>query len=189
MSIATNFRNIFVLFPMKLKDAIALVNHPGITGSSPTTWADFGSGAGLFTNALAHLLMPGSKIYAIDKDPKAYKSIDAVRDVVLENIHADFTNAIPDISTLDGILMANSLHFVSNKVDFIKRLTSYFKESETFLIVEYDFDTANTWVPYPIRFSSLQKLFLSLQFHSVEKINELPSRYHSGSIYSAIVKR
>src|SRR5687767_11073703 len=105
---------------MILQDAIKLIDHPDLYATSPTMWADFGSGTGLFTKALATLLMPGSKIYAIDQKADAFKTDAIVNDVSFEKITTDFTAAL-SISDLDGIMMANSLHFVSDKVDFLKK--------------------------------------------------------------------
>jgi hypothetical protein len=60
---------------MRFQDALTLrIDHPQISSGVPAIWADFRSGAGLFRNALAALLAPGSKIYAIDKNVRAFRS-------------------------------------------------------------------------------------------------------------------
>lgn len=174
---------------MQFEEALTLINHSQISADIPTTWADLGSGTGLFTNALASLLMPGSKIYAVDKNVDVFKKTKHAKEVVLEKVKADFTTDILNVSNLDGVLMANSLHFVSKKVDFLKTLGKCFKHKETFLIVEYDTDQSNPWVPYPVSYRSVRRLFSSLGFNDIEKIYQLSSKYGHGHIYSALVKR
>src|ERR1700716_3772215 len=82
-------------------------------------WADLGAGAGAFTLALAELLGPGAHITAVDKDVRAMREIPhemgkRFPGVVVELKAADFAKPI-DLKDLDGIVMANSLHFVRNK--------------------------------------------------------------------------
>lgn len=173
---------------MQFEDALTLIKHPQIPALTPATWADFGSGSGLFTNALASLLAPGSKIYAIDKNVKAFRTDQHANEIVFEKVQADFATTIMKLTPLDGILMANSLHFVSDKIRFIKKIIRYFRHHEFFIIVEYDTDQPNSWVPYPISYHSLQQLFLSLQVSCIHKIHELPSRYNHANIYSALVR-
>ncbi len=86
--------------------------------------------------------------------------------------------------------MANSFHYVKNKKELLQKLSGYVKEEHSFLIVEYDTDKpVSTWVPYPARFESLKKLFNEAGYSSVIKMNEHPSVYRSGIMYSAIIKR
>src|SRR5919109_898496 len=83
----------------------------------PGTWADLGAGEGAFTLALADLLPPGSVIYAIDKDANALRELaDSYRkrDPGIETRRADFPREL-DLPPLDGVVMANSLHFVKDK--------------------------------------------------------------------------
>ncbi|MBC7828207.1 MAG: methyltransferase type 11 [Chitinophagaceae bacterium] len=174
---------------MQPEQALDLIRHPAITVDFPTNWADLGSGSGLFSHALASLLVPGSKIFAIDKNTGIFERHQKTNEVIIETMEADFITESLKIHDLDGILMANSLHFVAGKIDFISKLSSYFAKQECFLIVEYDMDMSNPWVPFPISFHSLQKLFQDLDYHFIQKIDELPSRYNRSNIYSALVKR
>ena len=176
----------FVL--MNLKDARALLSHPDISIDVPQTWADLGCGAGLFTSALSYQLAYGSKIFAVDKDIKVFKG-DQHEGVIFEKVKADFVLDTLKVANLDGILMANSFHFVNRKIEFINKLARYFRQQESFLIVEYDTNAANAWVPYPISFYSLKEFFFEMGFDYIEKIHELRSRYNNGNIYSALIKR
>lgn len=171
---------------MELSQAIALINHKKIPTTQTTTWADLGCGSGLFTNALAHLLKPGSKIFAIDKSISALKKIQLPNAIQIETIQANFITEDININNLDGILMANSLHYVKDKIALIHKLENYFKSSGCFLIVEYDTDKPNSWVPYPISFSLIKILFERVGYDSI-KINELPSRYSHANIYGALI--
>lgn len=173
---------------MELDLAIKLINHKSITRTAKTVWADVGSGSGLFTNALATLLIPGSKIYAIDKNAEALRKLREPRDVAVERIHADFLRDELNLHNLDGILMANSLHFVQDKVSFINKMGKCLKTGGSFLIIEYDTDTSNVWVPFPLSHPSLQRLFKKAGYDSIQKIREVPSRYRRANIYSVLVR-
>ena len=145
---------------MKFEQALQLIRHPAIKFDHSTVWADLGSGSGLFTHALASLLSPHSRVYAVDKNIKLFEKWSNANEVNIINWQRNFENDDIDIRELDGILMANSFHFVFNKIEFIKKLKPLFKQEECFIIVEYDMDSPNPWVPYPVSFHSLKQLFI-----------------------------
>src|SRR5205814_4474226 len=85
---------------------------PGLGG----VWADYGSGAGAFTLALADLIGPTGHIYSVDKNGAALREQERVArsrfpNTTVHYLTADFTRRL-DIPPLDGIVMANSLHYV-----------------------------------------------------------------------------
>jgi trans-aconitate methyltransferase len=172
---------------MEFKHALQLINHPMLTGDAPMVWADLGAGAGLFTNALASKLAAGSKIYAVDKKPKLLNT-EKQSKVEIEIVKADFVSEKMNIGKVDGILMANALHFVAEKMEFLSGLQSLFRNGGYFLIIEYDMSWSNPWVPYPIPFKSLHQLFSTLGYQLIDKIHEHPSKYHQANIYSALIK-
>ena len=147
-------------------------------------WADLGCGDGLFTNALAQIIGKGNTIYAVDSNNRVLERIPAIPNVHLKKIVADFENDELIFPAFDGILMANSLHFVEDKVSFIEKAKSWLKSTGYFLIVEYNTDIPNRWVPYPISFESAVKLFSGLGFN-VEKISEQDSLYNRAGMYGA----
>src|SRR5579871_1466211 len=79
------------------------------------TWADLGSGGGAFTLALADLIGPRGHIYSVDKDRgrlgEQQRAMQASFPAVgMDYLVADFTQPL-DLPPLDGIVMANSLHY------------------------------------------------------------------------------
>lgn len=151
-------------------------------------WADLGSGTGAFTLALAELLGPGASIISVDKDAGA---LDVQRSNMLRHnpkaqvtyVAADFNERL-DIPPLDGLLMANSLHFVKAKRPFLRLVRGYLKPTGKLIVVEYDTDTGNAAVPFPISYESLSELADPCEFAGIELLGIRPSRF-LGRIYSA----
>ena len=174
---------------MELWEAISLIKTDELNQEKQTTWADLGSGSGLFTRALASLLYTGSTIYAVDKSISSFQKNSFPGQVLVTTIESDFVRDNLNMQNLDGILMANAFHFVRNKKQFLEKLIPLFHSAPVFLMVEYDTDLPNPWVPYPLSFFTLKKLFTELGFHSIKKINEKKSLFRSGKLYSVIITR
>ena len=164
---------------MEHQDAIKLIEK-GIEGDQPQRWADLGCGDGVFTLALAMFLPPGSQIFAYDL--KRQNLPPSLNGISIHFERLDFDNGHLPVTDLDGILLANSLHYIKDKADLIQWLNV-----PKFFIVEYERRSANPWVPYPIPSEELIKLFDSLGYRA-EKLAELPSRF-GGSIYSLVATR
>ena len=174
---------------MDIKDAIALINHTPANAGVPEVWADLGCGAGTFTYALAHLLEPGSTIYAFDKERPRLAALPNPQQVHIKPRQLDFLEDDLPVSGLNGILMANSLHYVPGKPAFIDKISRRLQPDGAFLIVEYETSRANPWVPYPVPFLALKALFREAGFTSAGRLNERPSLYGSGHMYAALFKR
>lgn len=172
---------------MELQTAVKLIRHNRIS-PHPATWADLGCGTGLFTQALGGLLQPGSTIYAVDQNKQALLQIPKLPGIAIEKIPANFVTDPLPLKNLDGILMANALHFVKDKTGFLHTIAGYCKPNAVLLIVEYDMDTSNTWVPYPVSFTSLELLFKKAGYISVEKIYSTPSVYNRSHIYGTFIE-
>jgi hypothetical protein len=99
---------------MQQADAINHINK-GITSNSIQRWAGFG--AGTFTLALAAGLAPGSHILAIDKTRQPLPAES--NGVQIKFRRADFVNDPIHLEGMHGILMANSLHYVKHKAQFL----------------------------------------------------------------------
>jgi SAM-dependent methyltransferase len=148
---------------MNTNEAIALLR--GAVPPAPGTWADIGAGNGTFSRALLALLGRSSRLYAVDRDEGAVAAIGrwATRDAPnVTVVHADFTQSLtlPGLqpSTLDGMLLANALHFVRDAGAVLARLVTHLRPGGRVVLIEYDRRRASPWVPYPIPRSSLPAL-------------------------------
>lgn len=154
------------------------------------TWADIGAGTGAFTLALADLLGPGSRIVAVDRDGGALAE-NALRvtarfpGVALETVVADLTGPL-DLPVLDGLVAANSLHFVprGEQVRVVRSLAGHLREGGRFVVVEYDSDQVNPWVPHPFRYGSWERLADAAGLGETRRLGRVPSRFLE-AIYSA----
>jgi SAM-dependent methyltransferase len=172
---------------MELSDAISLLEHPSFASLPSTTWADLGCGDGTFTLALAERLLPGSIIHAMDRDGAALRKIPKEHNRVRITTHrGDFASGAWPFGDLDGILMANSLHYVADQARFIRACEPRMK-SRRFLIVEYDTDAANRWVPYPVSKTRLTTLFTAAGYSSIEFLGSRPSVFRRAALYGALV--
>lgn len=172
---------------MELAVAIGLIEKGVDNARSPQVWADLGAGKGLFTHALATLLHEGSTVYAVDRSSASLATIELPSpSVTLKKIQQDFVHDLPP-EPLTGILMANALHFVENKIAFIKKVRKKVGITGRVIIVEYDLHAANAWVPYPIHFEALEKLAKDAGFTTVTRMSQVPSLYNRANIYSAVL--
>ncbi len=172
---------------MNLKDVGEFISFEN-KNPQPQLWLDLGCGTGLFTLALGGNLPEGSKIIAIDKDEKVLRKIPAaVNDVVIQTRAADFMHDALDAKEVDGILMANSLHYVKDRESLLKKLISSMKANGIFLIVEYDRQAANQWVPYPLTIDAAKTLFKNLGYSGFHVLNKRPSAFGEHDMYAAII--
>ena len=70
----------------------------------------------------------------------------------LETIEADFRDPLP-LPPLDGIIAANAIHFVPEQAALLRRWREYLKPGGRLIVVEYDAEVGNRWVPYPLSFA------------------------------------
>jgi ubiquinone/menaquinone biosynthesis C-methylase UbiE len=174
---------------MELSVARNLISKGFSNISSPQLWADFGAGEGLFTKALSTLLPEKSKIIAIDKDEGVLKSISITSGVVLQTIAADLNSLPKDLPLFDGVILANALHYIPEQSDFLRQLKSnYLKASGALIIIEYDLEKSNPWVPYPISRKKITQLAQNSRFQKPAFIGSVESKLNSSEIYSALLK-
>ncbi|MBO9683668.1 MAG: class I SAM-dependent methyltransferase [Flavisolibacter sp.] len=144
----------------------------------------------MFTKALASLLPQGSTVHAVDVDAKALQKIPKeYNGVRLETSVMDFSSGVFPFHQLDGILMANSLHYVRDKEPFLGRLMNALKEDGCFLLVDYDMNKANHWVPYPLPIAAAEELFLKCNVQSFEVLNKRRSVFGDRMMYAMLVKK
>ena len=156
------------------------------------TWADLGSGQGAFTLALADVLGPTGSIYSVDRDARALSiQLQAIArsfpSVTVTPLIADFTERL-ELPPVDGIVMANSLHFEPDKLAVLRLVATYLRPGGRLVLVEYDADHGNTWVPFPLSFRTWETLATEAGFHETRRLGSVPSRF-LGSIYSAVSRR
>ncbi len=172
---------------MNHADHVALIRE-GVSGGG-TTWADLGSGSGAFTLALADLLGAEGTIHSVDRDESALRQqaravAGRFPEVVLRQHAAEFSQSL-DLPQLDGIVMANSLHFVRDKQAVLSALLAHLREGGRFVLVEYDTDQGNQWVPQPLSYRAWEELAAELGLRETRRLASVPSRF-LGSIYSAL---
>lgn len=159
-------------------DHVALIRDAVAAGG---TWLELGSGTGAFTLALADLLGPRGSIHSVDTDRGALaEQATAVRSrfpaVRLDLRTADFTRTL-GFNGMDGVLMANSLHFIRDKAPVLGLVRSYLRAGGTFVLVEYDADRGNLWVPHPIGFTTWQAVAPAAGFRGTRLLGRVPSRF------------
>jgi len=164
-------------------------------------YADFGAGSGAFTLALRELIGLDATIYAVDKDNKSLRELenshrarfDSIRNLI--PLNQDFTRLV-DISTgstqrlppLDGIVMANSLHYYKDKEKILRHAREFLKPDGALLLVEYNVDSGNPWVPHPLSFETFRVLASRVGFIQPRLLGKAPSRFLK-EFYSAVAYR
>lgn len=141
------------------------------------------------------LLGAGSRIYAVDRNPRALAVLQRWADADgadVVTIRGDFTDpaAWSEIAerTLDGILLANSLHFVSAADRVLRRLVDLIRPGGRVVLVEYERRAPSRWVPFPVspeRFSELAR-YAGLAMPDV--VATRPSVF-GGTLYAAVAVR
>jgi ubiquinone/menaquinone biosynthesis C-methylase UbiE len=176
---------------MELNTAIKLIKNPYLNKDShiPEIWADLGCGNGLFTKALATLLADGSTIFAIDKaDTFSAGNTTSGNKTNIIFRRQDIEKEELNLPPLDGILMANVLHYVKDKEHFLEKLKRILKPEGAFLLVEYDTDVpVSHWVPFPVSFNAATQLFQQAGYKKIEKLGSQASLYQHSNLYSAII--
>ena len=171
---------------MNHQDHVRLLRH-GVPAQD-SVWADFGSGDGAFTLALADLLGPGARIYSVDREAHSLERQEISMALQFPDVHvtyltADYTRPL-ELPPLDGIVMANSLHFQRAKDGVLSLMRDYLKPGGRLLLVEYNADNGNMWVPYPLSYPTWEKLAAANGFVQTRLLATTPSRFLR-EIYSA----
>lgn len=176
------------------RDAIGLIARA--IPREPGIWADLGAGSGTFTRALAQLLGPGGRIYAVDRQAGVVSELarrGSIDRVEVIPVAADFSRAfeLPGARAtgLDGILLANALHFLPDAEAVLASLVGeWLRVGGRIVLVEYDRRTASRWVPYPIPVSRLPALATAAGLSALTVIATRPSAF-SGILYAAMAER
>ena len=170
-------------------DHVALIAD-GVDGAGPR-WLELGAGTGAFTLALLDLLGATARVIALDRDHGALRKLEAAArrrypSAALQTVVADFTKPLAvEPASFEGVLMANSLHFVPDKEPVLRAAIAVLKPGGRFLLVEYGADRGNAWVPWPIGYERWTQLAATIGLLDTRRIGEVPSRF-LGSIYAAV---
>ena len=157
------------------------------------TWADFGAGGGAFTLALRELVGMAATIYAVDKDKSSLRELEnshRARFNTTDNLILlpnDFSRPL-DLPPLDGIVMANSLHFFRDREKILRHVRGFLKPDGAFMLVEYNVDSGNLWVPHPLTFETFSSLAPRAGFTEPRLLAKVPSRFLK-EFFSAIALR
>ncbi len=172
---------------MRHADHVDLI-RAGVAGSGPR-WLELGAGNGEFTLALADLLGSDGHILALDQDRWALDELAgrvAARfpGTPVHTLTADLTAGLPS-GPFDGVLAANSLHFVAGLEPVLTVIRSVLAPGGRLVLVEYDAEHGNPYVPHPISFRRWQLLAPAAGFADPVLTHRVPSRF-LGSIYGAL---
>ena len=176
---------------MELSEMVALIR--GGVPREGGIWADLGAGTGNFSWALAELIGPQGTIYAIDRDAKAIRQLhqriaQAAPGAAIIPQQADFSRSL-DISRLDGVLMANALHFIRDQPAALALVASYLRPAGRLLLVEYDLRAPLPWVPFPVSFAHLELLATQAGFEPPTAIGRRVSPSSGVAMFAALALR
>jgi trans-aconitate methyltransferase len=142
------------------------------------TWADLGCGDGIFTAALHTLLQPGSEIYAVENFAEGYPEAS------IHPLLADFTRSL-SLPPLDGLVMANSLHFVRHKRPVLVRIVDLLEPGGRLILVEYNATRGNFAVPYPLDEVGFLNLAGEVGLDEARILEKIPSSF-MGEMYAGM---
>jgi trans-aconitate methyltransferase len=152
-------------------------------------WADLGCGDGIFTYLLATFLQAGSHLYAVDKEVYQLKSLQrnlsqVELNVSVESRLADFTQPL-SLPPLDGLVLANSLHFVRRKEPVLRRLVDLLKPGGRLVLVEYNTSRSHCAVPYPLEEAEFLLLARRVGLREGRTVARAPSTF-LGEMYAGV---
>jgi ubiquinone/menaquinone biosynthesis C-methylase UbiE len=169
-----------VRFNVNHHDHVSLLRPANLSHGG--TWADLGAGSGAFTLALRELVGPEAETYAVDQSRGALRELEQAHrahfgdSTTLHPLPADFSRPLA-LPPLDGIVMANSLHFFKDKEKILRHVGALLKPGGTLLLVEYNVDSGNPWVPYPLSFETWRELAPQAGFSEPRLLAKAPSRF------------
>jgi len=172
-------------------DAIALL-RPAVWPSVEARWADLGAGTGIFTRALAAILGSSAHLYAVDTDERALRSIRAWTERAanpppVRLIPGDLTRPLA-LPPLDGLVMANALHFVRDQPAALALAASYLRPGGRLVVIEYENRARSRWVPHPVPSARLADLVADAGLARSRVVALRPSAY-GGEMYAAVATR
>jgi SAM-dependent methyltransferase len=173
-------------------DALDLL-RAAVPAADGEVWADLGAGTGVFSRALATLVGRAGRVIAVDRDARALASIRGRRHpppgpaAAIEGMVGDVTGPLA-LPALDGVVMANVLHFVADAAGVLARVAGLLRPGGRLVLIEYEGRRPGPWSPYPVDFDRFVELARSSGFTPPRAVARRPSRY-GGEIYVAVADR
>jgi SAM-dependent methyltransferase len=173
------------------REALALL-RAAVPAADGETWADLGAGGGVFTRALAVLVGPGGRVHAVDADAGAVRALRALAaagqgGAAIAVHHADVTRPLP-LPLLDGVLLANVLHFVPDAETTLPRIAAGLRPGGRLVLVEYEGRRPGPWVPHPVSAARFAELAAAAGLSPPRVAATRPSAY-GGELYVAVALR
>ena len=167
-----------------------IVDQFGIKSGSQT--ADFGSGAGDFAIALAEIIAPKGKVYAIDVMESAHQSLRSKYkiknitniELILANLECDKGSNLPKES-LDLVMIHNIMFQVNDKKILIQEAYRVLKSSGKLAMIEWDM-MSPIGPPKNLRLPEREVVSL-IQNNGFEMETRIEAgKYHYGYIFNKI---
>jgi hypothetical protein len=123
----------------------------------------------------------------MDRDASAIRAMPSAIGRVTIRIHVgDFTVPPWPFTSLDGVLLANSLHYIPEPVGFVRHAAASMGHPR-FVVVEYDTDNSNRWIPYPLSRKSLTRVFNEVGLTSPRLLGTRRSALRRGLLYAVAI--
>ena len=157
--------------------------------SEGEVWADLGAGTGTFTEVLAKSVGQIGRVHAVDRSKESLEQLSSLtQDFPVTLHHQDFSQDL-NLANLDGILLANALHYSRRQKQVLSNLMPLLKPAGKLVVLEYDRQVPNPWIPFPVSKQKLVDLTRALKLCAPIILNERASRYGNGTLYLALIKR
>ena len=175
---------------MNDRDALALL-HPAVHPADGERWADLGAGTGVFTRALASLVGPMGHVHAVDADSAALSALrrraERWTEAEVSVLHADVSRPL-DLPALDGVLMANTLHFIADAPAALALAAGYLRPGGRLVLIEYEGRRPGPWVPHPVSVARFRELAAGAGLEPPAVVAARPSAY-GGEMYVAVARK
>jgi ubiquinone/menaquinone biosynthesis C-methylase UbiE len=127
--------------------------------------------------------------YSIDRDGSALQAQERQMKVRFPQVQvyyrkANYAHRL-ELPSLDGIIAANTLHFLQDKEPVLDLFYAYLKPSGRMILVEYNIEDGNYAVPYPLPYPAWERLAKRSGFTVTQLLATRPSSFLH-EIYSAL---